>query len=384
MNEKRKIWILAILGLIGLVLTVILTSHFYDIRNGTAAFKSFCNVNSSINCDNVTASKYAELGFGLPLAGYAGAWYLSLIIIALSGLNAFWRRESKRAIFLMSLGGLVFSAAYFIIMAALIHSFCLMCLGVDVINLVIFGIALTLRPEWIKQHKPDGTKWRVYIIIGISSLLLVQGGFKLIFSEKKFDKELINDALNSVMNTPVVSVGAGKEFPSMGAGPDSPITIVEFTDFQCPFCRIGALTINSLVNQYPGKIRVVLRNFPLDPSCNRGMTQGGHRAACEAAQAVICAEKAGKLQQVYEELFDRQKELAPGVPTKLAMEAGIPEKELKECMNSPETYAKIARDLEEGSTLNIRSTPTFFFNGRKIEGAYPSEVWRKLIDATLR
>jgi protein-disulfide isomerase len=127
-----------------------------------------------------------------------------------------------------------------------------------------------------------------------------------------------------------------------------------------------------------------MRGFPLDPSCNRSVQHSGHPVACEAARAAICAAKAGKFEKVYEELFEKQSAIAPGLPAAIAKDTGISESEFAQCMASSETAARVVADIDEGLQLGVKSTPTFFINGHKIEGAYPVVAWQRIVEALLQ
>ncbi|OFZ83934.1 MAG: hypothetical protein A3K03_01120 [Bdellovibrionales bacterium RIFOXYD1_FULL_44_7] len=379
---NRRLIALALLALIGAAVAVSQTQQFYELRSGTAAFKSFCNIGETVNCDAVAASPYAELIAGLPLSGFALAWFAALFFVALIARNVYWRRESIRVAFLISGTGLVCSVAFFAVMISVLKTFCLLCLVTDVVNISSFLIVLSLKPEWIKVHKPDWKKWKIMIGAVAGCLLVTIATLKL-SAETPYKATEINDAANRVWAAPVLPVDDGQALPSIGPK-DAPVTIVEFSDFQCPFCRNGALIVNSIMQKYPGKIRLIFRNFPLDPSCNRNVTSGGHSAACESAKSVFCGFRQNKFQPVYEALFDRQNEIAPGRAISIALEAGAEDSALKACLDSTETELAINADIEEAIRLGVHSTPTFFINGKKLEGAYPVQVWSKIIDKILQ
>jgi protein-disulfide isomerase len=382
MRIPQRINILAVLALIGVVTGGVLTQHFYEIRSGSAGFKSFCNVGQAMNCDLVAASPYAELFAGLPLSSFVVGWFVTLFIVALIARNPFWKREALRAAFFITGGGTLISLVYLGIMTSVLKTFCAFCLMIDLVSISSLAIVLSLKPEGFSIHQPDRAKLKTLGVVLLGSISISVAGFAFA-NAKKLDPSLLNEAVESVINTPPVAVSSDKEFPSIG-NPDAPITIVEFSDFQCPHCRIGAQILNSVFMQYPGKVRIVLRNYPLDSNCNQKMQYGGaHAAACEAARASVCAHRQGKFKIVYEHLFEYQSSIAPGKVIAMANEAGVNEALLTECMNSPETNAAIARDLEDGERLGVQSTPTFFINGRKIEGAYPVPAWTKIIDRLL-
>jgi len=373
--------ILSILALAGAIVSVILTQHFYDLRSGAAGFKSFCNVSATFNCDVIAASPFAELFAGLPLSSFGTAWYVALFIVSLFILNKDWRREATRAAFVMTSFGLIWSLAYLAIMAVVIKTFCLLCLVVDAVALGAWICVLSLKPERLKKRSPDFGQWKTMAGTAAAGMLLT------ILALRGMDTSTvksgdIQDMVDIVMNTPVVAVNAGEEFPSIGPK-TAPVTIVEFSDFQCPYCRLGAVLMNSLVNRYPGKVRVVFRNFPLDPSCNRIVQHSMHPYACEAAKLAHCAHKQGKFEPVYESYFENQSKFGPGALLELAGKAGAQTDQLQGCANASETNLAISRDVEEANQLGVKSTPTFFFNGRKIEGLMALPVWSRLIEKAL-
>lgn len=157
-------------------------------------------------------------------------------------------------------------------------------------------------------------------------------------------------------------------------GPDrAPITIVEFSDFQCPYCRQGVKILKTLRQLYGDRIRIVYRDY-LGPN---------HPHALQAAEAARCAGEQGKFWEYHDVLFDRQ---SPGTGWDfrlLAKELGLHPGAFDSCLRSGRFRDQIAKDLQEGLKLGITSTPTFFINGRPIVGAQPLSSFQALIDTVL-
>jgi protein-disulfide isomerase len=130
-------------------------------------------------------------------------------------------------------------------------------------------------------------------------------------------------------------------------------------------------------------VRVIFRNFPLDMSCNTHVQNPMHEFSCEAARTAYCAQQQGKFQPLYEQLFEKQESLAKGKPLEFAKELGLDTAAIQTCSAAPQTNTAIQTDIEEGFRLGITSTPTFFINGRKIEGIQPLDAWTKIIDQLL-
>jgi protein-disulfide isomerase len=137
------------------------------------------------------------------------------------------------------------------------------------------------------------------------------------------------------------------------------------------------------MNTHLGQVRVEFRNFPLDQACNPEMRQTPHPVACEAARVALCADKQGKFEAVYNEFFDKQASFSLGRPLELAKGMGLDGLALDTCVSAPETAQTVNRDILEAVALGIKSTPTFFVNGYRVEGAYPVSIWNMLFDRLL-
>jgi predicted DsbA family dithiol-disulfide isomerase len=159
-------------------------------------------------------------------------------------------------------------------------------------------------------------------------------------------------------------------------GPDNaPVTIVEYTDYQCTFCRrYNQLILPQILDEYDGKIRYVIRHFPLAQL---------HPAAPLAAQAAVCAEEQDRLWPYHELLFEQQEGLSQESLFTYADEAGLNRSEFEGCLGSRESAQVVANDIERGATYGVRGTPAFFINGRVVYGAQPMEAFRQTIDAAL-
>jgi protein-disulfide isomerase/uncharacterized membrane protein len=383
-TEKRKFTLLSVLALVALGIAAYLTRHFYEVRGGVAGFQSLCNFGSHMNCDVVAASRFAELLPGIPLSTVAGGWYLAIAIVALYGRNVYWRREATRAVFALTAVSVIGSVIYTLIMAFVLKTWCLFCLGAHALDLVMFGIAWSLKPDGFAEHAADKAKWRTFAGWTVGSVVFIALAF-LAFNPLSMDDRRATSIADVIAGTAPVAINVKPESNFFGKA-DAKVVITEFLDFQCPSCRLGAQAMHSVLSRFPDQIKLVLRNFPLDGSCNPNMQPGyGHPAACEAAKAVHCASKQGRFQEAYEDLFSHQESLGPNIPTeRIKAIAGIDGAKLDECIKSAEVSQFIADDIREGATLGVRSTPTFFLNGRKVEGVYPVPVWAEAIERELK
>lgn len=169
-----------------------------------------------------------------------------------------------------------------------------------------------------------------------------------------------------------VQVDAGKGF-ARGAK-DAAVTIVEFSDFQCPYCQAATDTMHQLMSQYAGKVKWVFRDFPIPHL---------HPLAPKAHEAARCAAEQGKFWEYHDLLFERSPRLSPAELKQYARELKLGGEDFDKCLDSGKNQTTVASDVEEGSRLGATGTPTFFINGRMLVGAQPIADFQKIIDREL-
>ena len=163
-------------------------------------------------------------------------------------------------------------------------------------------------------------------------------------------------------------------FYSIGPA-DAPIVIVEFSDFQCPFCkRWHDQVYQPLFAAYPGKIRLVYRNLPLTTI---------HPQAMAAAEAAMCAGAQNAYWQYHEALFNGQETLGTDFYIQTATDLGLNVASFQACIEDHRYQKQIQADMDFALSLGVQSTPTFFINGLAIVGAQPLSTFTDLIDREL-
>ncbi len=169
--------------------------------------------------------------------------------------------------------------------------------------------------------------------------------------------------------------------PAMGPE-DAPVLIIEFSDFQCPFCkRFHETTLPKIIEQYvnTGKVRFVYRDFPLTQI---------HPNAGLAALAAECADEQNSFWPYHDLLFERQGEWASSSNAQAvfegyARELGLDVSQFSECLSSQRYAEEVLKDLRDGVSYGVKGTPAFFINGEKLEGAWPFGKFKDVIDAAL-
>lgn len=180
-------------------------------------------------------------------------------------------------------------------------------------------------------------------------------------------------AANGQQQTPTRYDVSAANRPSIGPE-GAPITIIEFSDYECPFCKkFHAETFGKIMDTYKGKIRFVYRNFPLT---------GIHPDASPAAEAANCAGEQGDYWAYHDKLLSGAT-LGDQVYTQYATDLGLDLTKFQDCRTNHKYQSIIQEDYNFAENLGIRSTPTFFINGLAIVGAQPFEVFKQVIDQEL-
>jgi protein-disulfide isomerase len=194
--------------------------------------------------------------------------------------------------------------------------------------------------------------------------------------QQEFFKSLRASAKIEVFLTPppiirseVVTAGA----PVRGAS-DAPVTIVEFSDFHCPYCRRVQPVLDQVRAKYDGKIKIVFRDFPIDTL---------HPQARAAAEAARCATEQGKFWEFHDLVFQNDADALPATLAGFAKTVGLDVPAFEACRTSGKYKNPVQTSNVEGTRLGITGTPTFFINGRILVGAQPLEAFSKIIDEEL-
>jgi len=152
------------------------------------------------------------------------------------------------------------------------------------------------------------------------------------------------------------------------------VTIIEFSDFQCPFCFRAAPTVRQVLATYGDKIRLVYRHYPIP----------GHPQARPAAEASACAAEQGKFWEFHDRLFADQSKLSAADLKQDAAAIGLDAAKFDSCVTSGKYKADVDADIQAGEAAGVNGTPAFFVNGRLLSGAQPFESFKRVIDEELQ
>jgi protein-disulfide isomerase len=188
----------------------------------------------------------------------------------------------------------------------------------------------------------------ILLILAVQVVLLILLNNKV----GRLELAIYRPATSNFSPTPAIIERIPDERGQVSGPADAQITIVEFADFQCPYCADAARSVNDLLAKYPGKIRFAYRHFPLT----------GHSNAFRAAEAGECAGEQGKFWEMHDILFANQTVLNEEKLFSYAAEIGLDQTKFADCMESRRTRAAIEQDLADGQKYGVIGTPTFFLN----------------------
>jgi protein-disulfide isomerase len=207
-------------------------------------------------------------------------------------------------------------------------------------------------------------------------------------SISKLELKMLQDRLDK--NQPMVPVKISSDNDPVIGSQDAAITIIEFSDFQCPFCaRFHIQTLPIIMDEYinEGKVKLVFRDFPI---------QSIHPNAVPASVAAECANEQEKFKEMHDILFERQNEWnnqetsgAMELFNQYAREMELKQEQFESCLTSAKYVEEIKKDLNDGRTYGITGTPGFFIGNDEIgfvelKGAQPFESFKKVIDNQLK
>lgn len=170
---------------------------------------------------------------------------------------------------------------------------------------------------------------------------------------------------------PFVKIDAAG-YPVKGKA-DAPITIIEFADYQCPHCQKAGGIVKKLLAEYPGKIKLIFMDLPINRS----------GISTRVAQGAVCAGAQGKFWEYHDAAFAMQKQLTKDSPQKLATDTGLDIPKFDACFQAPETLAKVEKSKAEATRLGLNGTPSFFVNGKPVKLYDVYEDLRAAIEAAL-
>ena len=261
-----------------------------------------------------------------------------------------------------------------------------------------FENAPKINEKIIKKSTINVLIITIIIITGVAAFFA--GSYVSNFNSDTISQEELENAIAKLelkilekqlpTNQPALPLKISSENNPVIGNPDAPITIIEFSDFQCPFCaKFHMQTLPTIMDEYinKGTVKLVFRDFPI---------QSIHPNAVPASIAAECANEQGEFEQMYHMLFEKQKEwsnletsYAITAFNQYASELQLNEEKFDSCIKNVKYIEEVQKDLNEGRTYGVTGTPGFFIGNEEIgfmelKGAQPFESFKKIIDIQLK
>ncbi len=357
------------------------------------AYASFCDVSETVSCTAAYLSPYGSFR-GVPVAVIGVAFFVLVLSLALVARGRTHAAESAPGyIFALSTVGLAFVLYLGWASYVVLKEFCILCALTYVAVIALFivsGGATDFPMTSLPRRALRDARTLIASPLAFVFLLLFAGGAATLVAYFPHEADPSAAAQSPESYPPLTDQQKGElekwwdvqkkedlPIPDEGAK----VLVVKFSDFMCPGCRQTYELYKPILAKYEatGKVRYVEKEFPLEAECNQ-YAPSNHFASCEAAAAVVMARSKGTADKLEEWLFRNQATLTRDVVRKAAADiGGVPDFDAR----YPHALEEVKMDAGLGGLLQIRSTPTFFINGRRIVGGIPPQAFDFLIQLAL-
>jgi protein-disulfide isomerase/uncharacterized membrane protein len=402
--NARAAWIGVVIAIIGGALALNASNTTVGIEAGGIQEPSACTLGSVIDCDAAHASQYAMI-LGVPVA-----WLGLLFYVIAGACLAFGGGSRKKglpaAAVSVALGLSILSIAYSVLKAFHLVDLgvlCLVCLGMYAANIGIFVAALKalglgfgrlpgFLGNYFKASAGNGAAVnalgfapRTLAFAGIVAAVFAVGIITMrghVSSQTNVSPQQIETAVNAHFRQAPARIELPDDVPVKGEA-GAPVEIVEFSDFQCPACKVASGILRAIVYEFDDEVAFRYVNYPLDTNFNDSLSTQIHPLAGPAAMAAYCAGEQGKFWEYHDGLFEDQPSISPSMMSRLARTLDLDEGQFAECLASPESRQKVRADVAFGNELDVRRTPTIIINGRPVNNWNSLPVLRAIIDEEL-
>jgi len=364
---------------------------------------SWCTFSATFDCDKLNLSRWGKVG-GIPITVFAIAVYGALATLASHVTRGgAWGRGALRLMLGTSATAVALGVVLLWVMVFQEEVYCLFCLCMDAC-----AVGLLAMSVYALRREEGGP--RDYIqplvraaVVGVVVFFALFGWFKVkaaTFEEAK--KAEVSQGVDLTTAAPAVELAAsgaagGKarkidernyyipiRDSDASKGPvDAKVTVVEFADFQCGYCKKLFYSLTPLKEKYKDEVRFVFKHFPMNTVCNDTIKNNRHRYACGAALAAECARRQGSFWEMHDLMFKNQHKLGPADLRYYANRSGLDLAAFETCLKEPATLQHIKDDISMAADIEISGTPRTYVNGRFLRGAVPQSTLEHVIEQEL-
>jgi len=387
-TKPNLTYLFSFLLFIGLLLSGYLLFHHYALLSGQAGGPDLCSTVFGKGCNNALLSPFSGI-WGIPLGGWG---LIYLIILSVLFFFSRWLSEPLhdemiQAAFWISLIGIIFSTFFILTMIRFPVLFCPFCTAFHIINFSLFiclkkitgrrfsELFKNLRTAigFVLLAKPlpnvfERWKWLPFIVALFAGLIFLQYLQIENLHQKnarlaKYDplKELEKYEARDLHNFSITP-----DMPFLGPA-DAPVTLVVYSDFQCPTCAMLSSNFQNLIKYNQGKLKIYFKHFPLGQGCNPEVKKEIHPISCEAARAAEAARQQGFFWAYHDSLFKYlQNKTDPVILFDIARSMGLNMEKFSKDYQSDTCKQIISDNINEAIKLKIDVTPAAYLNGRQV------------------
>jgi protein-disulfide isomerase/uncharacterized membrane protein len=339
---------------------------------------SACNIDSSFNCDVVNRSVYSEM-MGYPIAFLGAAYYFSMLLISVMGIGDSKKyRLAGMVLTATGIGAVLFSVYLAYISKFVLGAWCLFCIGMYGINVILTVLGTRWTNQAQKEFEPsdNDSEFGTFIDAFVGGKDSTSGVFMMGFltiaiaglfmsgsksEPTKTTEETVADLNIWHLIEPAGPVALDGTEPVYG-NPDAKYTVVEFADFECPYCGMVAPELKKLVDDNPD-VKMLFKHYPLSNICNDNVAREGHTNACAAAIAADCAGKQGKFWEFNATAFKNQKYLSRDDLLFLAERVKLNVSSFATCLEDSTMVDGVKSDISSADKAGLSGTPSLFLRG---------------------
>jgi protein-disulfide isomerase/thiol-disulfide isomerase/thioredoxin/uncharacterized membrane protein len=379
--------------------------YAYIQKHLDPSYESICAISATFDCDKLNTSDWGKIA-GVPITVFAIPTYAALAGLVLRSRRADAAGRGALNLLIGTLiGASVYGAFLFYVMVAHHDVYCPFCLTMDAMAVAVLVLALIGRKSLGVGASDYVGPLKRAVATGLGVLLLPMGVH--LASVSSYEAAVQQEADAGVdLSQPAAAValvaggGAGARAKQLDGknyyipiqaddavfGPaDAKVTIVEFADFQCGYCKKLFYALKPLKDKYKGQsVRFVFKHFPMGTKCNSTIKNNRHKYACKASYAAECARQQGLFWPMHDLLFKNQHKLQETDLKYYAKEVGANMSKFGSCLSGESAKKAIASDVQTyDETGIVKGTPRTFVNGRFFKGVLPQSTLEHLIEQEL-
>ena len=359
------------MGVLVSAVSALMVSLYLGVQHKSASESLFCTASETMDCGAVISSEYGTL-FDIPVAFLGSSFYAGVIVLAVLVLRgAAGYQKAASLVRATSVIAVLFSC-YLGWASFQLGKGCPFCISMYGLNALILVFSVLLVRDGGQSgdaSASDGTSDRSINAFMAGAVIVLVGsmGWYSSGDEGVPQGDAVEDLAQLFSATEGPLTVDGTE-PALG--PDgAAYTVVEFADFECPYCAKLFPGIHALTDNH-ADLQLLFKHYPLSPLCNDSIKGDRHLMACGAARAADCAKRQNRFWEMTKFMFMNQRHLDEEGIEVIAKQVGVDFAALKTCMDDPLTHAKVKTDIAHGEEVGVHSTPSLYLKGLYADGTW--------------